>query len=121
MIPMIEITKLDDAWMVPTKGINKLTGAKEYSGEVLNYLTGEVSIRLVTKILDPLGRTWWADTTTGSIYHEQSGKWFGPRVLQLPPMLTDRRVPDTYERKEEADIRFLNSQLKDEENDAEDC
>jgi hypothetical protein len=120
MTHVIDISKVDDAWLVPTKGITKLTGAKEYSGEVLNYLTGETTARLVTKIYDLIGRTWWVDTTTGSIYHEQSGKGFGPRVLQLPPLPTGRNVPDTYQRKEEAEVRFLNSQTEEQCNVTED-
>ena len=116
MTPVIEIEKIDDVWLVPTKGVAKLTGAEEYSGHILNYLTGEVSVRPLTKIYDVVGRAWWTDTTTGSLYDEQNGKGFGPRVLQLPPLPTGRGVPDTYRRKEEADIRFLNSQLRDEDN-----
>lgn len=110
----LPLHKEDDAWMLETKSLYRLTGADEYIGEVHNYYTDEISIRLLANIVEfGTDRHWWVDTTTGSLYNIETGKGFGPRILQLPPTLTGRKVPDNDVRKQEAVVRYMNAQLKE--------
>ena len=112
----LSLHKEDDAWMLGTQSLYRLTGADEYIGVVHNYYSGELSTRLLADIVEfGTDRHWWVDTTTGSIYNYENGKGFGPRILQLPPTLSGRKVPDNDTRKYEATIRFANAQLKEEQ------
>ena len=105
----------DDVWLVATKQLHWIQG-DEYLGEITNYATGEVSNRLVALIEDCMtGRFWWVDTTTGSVYNTETGKGFGPRTLKLYPEKTGRQVPDIKVRQKEAEIRYLNSQTKEDD------
>ncbi len=110
----LSLHKEDDDWMLGTKSLYRLTGADEYVGDVHNYYVDEFSTRLLADIVEfGTDRHWWVDTTTGSLYNYENGKGFGPRILQLPPTLTGRKVPDNEVRKQEAAIRYLNAQAKE--------
>jgi hypothetical protein len=110
----LPLHKEDDAWMLSNRNLYHLTDADEYCGVVHNYYIGEVSTRLLADIVEfGTDRHWRVDTTTGSLYNAETGKGFGPRILQLPPTLTGRKVPDNDVRKQEATVRYLNAQVKE--------
>jgi hypothetical protein len=116
----LPLHKEDDAWMLSSRNLYHLTDADEYYGIVHNYYISEISTRLLADIVEfGTDRHWWVDTTTGSLYNAETGKGFGPRILQLPPMLTGRKVPDTDIRKHEAEVRYLNSQIEEQCNVSE--
>lgn len=111
----LPLERQDDYYMLSVQSLGELTGQPEYEVRVVSPMIRGTTLRQVCLVEDINGKSYWADTVTGTLYYPNGKCVSGPLHFDEAPVLSARLItPDNKVRRKEAEVRFLNRLARDE-------